>query len=708
MYNKSMVQLMDSKKLHKLVKTARGTDPDKVIQALVDIHKVYQESPESAGELPAFMVKYLRNDSERVREAASLIILNESETNPRLLLRQFRALLQTLKWDFNQMKSGELDRFTPVTNIVMAMGNLVDHYPELGGRLVSCIARVLTYPLFRPQNLNTERNLLYMSAINVIGKIGNSNPIYVDSSVPHIYKCLVDSFRFDFWKKDASERKNNMRMHASNALMMIGSADPIRVVPWIIPALNEENWELVEEVRRLLLGFSENLRTFLPALMCSLGTGKQAEREKVTEFIIEQGQANPRYVIPLLGLALSDKRANVRCHSAYALGSLLPGHAEFIPSITPLLVNGLVKETDNEAKRPMADTLTVISFMNLGVFKNLIPQIIHCMKDDYHLVRWRMAQIIKNIGIFKRRYVVDAIPNLITGLDDFYIPVQQKSEEALNALRVDKFDYLRAIRNIASGTKALEHAREEGKVTTEAQNALVESIKAARDYGFRRSVELSSVALDLMEAAGVQVSRYVSSLYPGTSAPSSDIPAKPIGYREIGSLPIPPPPDDAFSLPLTPGGADAPPFIPPAKEVELAGAASLGIDEVFLMTTYGILIDHYAVSKKSKVDEEVLASMLVAVKSFITDSFDLPDTMAGGKMNLNNIDFGDFSVIISTGKLLTIVAITTSGNKDSIYDHLMHGIEKLEIRYQVMLKTWNGDMEALGDLPEYMKELVLK
>ena len=693
--------------MNKLIKNARGSDPDKVIQALVDIHEVYQESPEAAGELPAFMVKYLRNDSESVREAASLIVLHESETNPRPLLRQFRALIQTLKWDFNQMKSGELSRYTPVTNIVMATGNLVDQYPELGGRLISCISRVLSYPLFRPQNLSVERNLLYMTAINVIGKIGNRNPVYTETSVPIIYKCLVDSFRFDFWKKDAVERKNNMRMHASNALMMIGSADPIRVVPWIMPALNEDNKELVEAARGLLLGFSGNPRTFLPALMCSLGTGKQAEREKVTEFIIEQGQGNPRYVIPLLGLALSDKRANVRNHSAFALGSLLPGHSEFIPSVTPMLVNGLVKETDNEAKRPMADTLTVISFMNLGVFKNLIPQIIHCMVDDYHLVRWRMAQIIKNIGIFKRNYVVDAIPNLIAGLDDFYIPVQQKSEEALKALRVDKFEYLRAIRNITSGTKALEQARKTGKLSTEAQNALVESIKAARNYGFRRSVELSSKALELMEAAGIQVSRYVPSIYPGTGAASSDIPAKPIGYREMGSLPIPPPPEDGFSLPLSPGDEGAPPFIPPAKEVELAGAGTLGIDEIFLMTTYGILIDHYAISKKSKVDEEVLAGMLVAVKSFINDSFDLPD-IAGGKMNLNNIDFGDFSVIISTGKYLTMVAITTSGNKDAIYSHLTGGVEKIETRYHAMLKTWSGDMEDLGDLSDYMKELVLK
>jgi len=703
-----MVQVMNSRKLKKLIKTARGSDPDKVIRALTGIHEIYKESPEEAEELPAFLVKYLRNKSEKVRETASLIILHESKTNPKPLLRQFKALLDTLKWDFNQMKSGELSRYSHVINTVKATGILADHYPKLGGRLASCVARVLTYPVFRPQNIGKERNLLYMAAIDVIGKIGMRNPQDAETLVPHIYKCLVDSFRFDFWKKDARLRNNNMRRHASNALIMIGSSDPVSVVPWIIPALNEDNRQLVKEVRGLLLGFSQNLSTFLPALMRSLRTGKQAEREKVTEFIIEQAQGNPNYVIPLLGQALSDGKATVRCHSAYAIGSLLPGHSEFIPSITPLLVNCLVNETDNEAKKPLADTLTVISFKNLVVFKDLIPQIIHCMKDEYHLVRWRMVQIIKNIGVFNRHYVIDAIPTLIAGLDDFHKPVQQKSEEALRALNVDKFDYLRAMRNIEAGTKSMERARQMGKLSKEAREALVESIKAARDYRFRDSEELSSKALHQMETANVQVSRYVASISPGISSASYDIPVKPAGYGEIGSLPIPPPPEDEISVPLPSGGPDAPPFVPPAKEVEMAGAETLGIDELFLMTTYGILIEHYAVAKKSKVDEEILASMLVAVKSFITDSFNLPETMSGGKMNLNNIDFGDFSVIISTGKYLTMVAITSTGNKDDIYTHLMGGIEKIEMKYQVMLKTWGGDMEGLGDLPEFMNEVVLK
>lgn len=77
-------------------------------------------------------------------------------------------------------------------------------------------------------------------------------------------------------------------------------------------------------------------------------------------------------------------------------------------------------------------------------------------------------------------------------------------------------------------------------------------------------------------------------------------------------------------------------------------------------------------------------------------------------MNLNNIDFGDFSVILSTGKYLTMVAIITSGNKDAIYSHITRGVERIEERYRSTLDGWDGDMEALSDLAEYMKEVVLK
>ena len=507
-----------------------------------------------------------------------------------------------------------------------------------------------------------------------------------------------------------------MRLHATNALKRIGHVDPARVVPRVVPALNEKNKRAVSAGKEILRFFSKDIKRLLPALIKSMNSDKIDERERVTEFMVELGNSHPDRVMPILIRAVTDSRKNVRIHTLSALGSLVPHHSKYASELMPTLVKSLMTEKDNEIKHSIADTMAIISFVNINIFKKYMPHIVKFMNDDYYHVRWRMYQIIKNIGIFKPQFVVDAIPHLITGLNDPYGHVQDKAKEALDALKVNKLEYLQAIKYIASGTRALEKSKRAGINSLDGQNALMEAIKAAKGYRFLESISLSTAALDMMEASGVPLSRYdaasryVSGPYLGVSDQSADIPSQPFGYGEIDALPIPPPPEESIPLPPPALETPQPPAgIMPAKEMAISESRQgLGIDEIFLMTTYGILIEHYVASRKSKVDEEILAGMLVAVKSFITDSFDLPDAVGGGKMHLNNIDFGDFSVILSSGKFLTMVAITTMGNKDGIFKHLTHGVAKIEEKYQGLLKTWDGDMEALEDLPEYMKEVVLE
>jgi len=479
----------------------------------------------------------------------------------------------------------------------------------------------------------------------------------------------------------------------------------------LISGLGEDDAEVANACKEILVSFTTNIKTLFTILISSLNSDKLSEREKVTEFIVELGRENPKYVIPLLGLALSDDRRYVRGYSASALGSLLPDNTEFIISTAPILIKSLLAETDNEVKQPMANTLTAISFRNIGVFKDHVPSIVRCMEDDFHYTRWRMAQIIKNIGLFRPGYVVDAIPYLIDGLDDFHIPVQEKCKEALAALNVDKYEYLQMIRMIDRGTRALEGARDNGMRLSEAESSLKEAIEAARKYRFKESIDLSTRALDMMEAESDGTMDDLTGGPLGEIPPPPDVHADPASYGEMGELLAPPPPPGKEAAPFAVRSPDAaqPPFAgPPPGEIESSTAVGMGIDEIFLMTTYGILIDHYIAARKSKVDEEILGSMLVAVKSFITDSFDLPDAVGGGKMNLNNIDFGDFSVILSTGKYLTMVAIMTSGNKDAIYSHITRGVDRIEERFRSALDGWDGDMVALAGLAEYMKEVVLK
>ena len=696
---------MSLKTLNKLVKNTTSSNPKKKVQALEGLEELCRENPQYLKNIMNRMVPLLEDNNERVKLIASVLLYRQSTDDAKSMTKQFRQFLKVLESGFDNRNQSSVKSWKPYTNIILTLGNIIAEYPKLGGKIAPVITSVLRYPLYRPQNPTKDHAFLYVASIKALGNIGRKEPEFVEESIPYIYKSLVDSYRFDFWNKSAADRDSNMRLHAANALKKVGRIDPSLVIPKIIPVLSESDKSVVSVGKEILLSFSRDTKGIIPALVKSLNTEKQEDRERVTEFIVELGNKDPDQVIPILTRALSDSRRYVRIQAFSAVGSLLPKHPKYIPSIIPVLIKNLIKESDNEIKQSISDTLTIMSFLNINIFQKIMPYIIKSLNDEYYHVRWRMCQIIKNVGIFKPQFVVDSIPHLITGLNDPYTHVQAKAKEALDALKVDKLEYLQAIKCIASGTKALEKAKKSKINCNEGQNALMSAIKAAKEYRFRESISLSTTALDFMEAAGVPMSRY--------DAGSRYVAGPYLGQRDHGfgpdGLPIPPPPDEVISLHS--GVVAQSPFgggILEAKQVELAESkGGAGIDEIFLMTTYGILLDHYVASKKSKVDEEILAGMLVAVKSFITDSFDLPDAVGGGKMALNNIDFGDFSVVISTGKYLTMVAITTSGNRDAIYKHITSGIGKIENKYNDMLKTWDGDIDELGDLSDYMKEVIL-
>ncbi|MDP6157139.1 MAG: HEAT repeat domain-containing protein [Candidatus Thermoplasmatota archaeon] len=695
---------MSLKTLNKLVKNSTSSNPKKKVQALEGLEELCRENPQYLKNIMNRMVPLLEDNNERVKLIASVLLYRQSSDDAKGMTKQFRQFLKVLESAFDSKNQSSVRNWKPYTNIILTLGNIIAEYPKLGGKIAPVITSVLRYPLYRPQNPTKDHAFLYVASIKALGNIGRKEPGYVEESIPYIYKSLVDSYRFDFWNKSTADRDSNMRLHAANALKKVGRIDPSLVIPKIIPVLSENDKNVVNVGKDILLSFSKETKGIIPALVKSLNTEKQEDRERVTEFIVELGNKDPDQVMPILTRALSDSRRFVRIQAFSAVGSLLPKHTKYIPSIIPVLIKNLVKESDNEIKQSISDTLTIMSFLNINIFQKIMPYIIKALSDDYYHVRWRMCQIIKNVGIFKPQFVVDSIPHLITGLNDPYTHVQAKAKEALDALKVDKLEYIQAIKCIASGTKSLEKAKKGNISCMEGQNALMSAIKAAKEYRFRESISLSTTALDFMEAAGVPLSRY--------DAGSRYVAGQYLGQRDLGfgpdGLPIPPPPDEA--IPLPPSAAQSP-FgggILEAKQVELAESkGGAGIDEIFLMTTYGILLDHYVASKKSKVDEEILAGMLVAVKSFITDSFDLPDAVGGGKMALNNIDFGDFSVVISTGRYLTMVAITTSGNRDAIYKHITSGIEKIENKFNAKLKTWDGDIDDLEGLPDYMKKVIL-
>jgi hypothetical protein len=124
------------------------------------------------------------------------------------------------------------------------------------------------------------------------------------------------------------------------------------------------------------------------------------------------------------------------------------------------------------------------------------------------------------------------------------------------------------------------------------------------------------------------------------------------------------------------------------------------VDEVFLMTTTGMLLKHYTRRLRPDQDTDILAGMLTAVQNFIRDSFD----EAGGK--LNEIRFENYDILISHGKNVVLAAIISTKKPEKLRNQLRNATDDLEKQFGERISHWTGDKKDLGDVDPLMKKFL--
>jgi len=148
--------------------------------------------------------------------------------------------------------------------------------------------------------------------------------------------------------------------------------------------------------------------------------------------------------------------------------------------------------------------------------------------------------------------------------------------------------------------------------------------------------------------------------------------------------------------------------LPPARYLDVKEEQQkVPIDELFLMTPDGLLIQHYSLRRESGLNEDVLASMLSAVKSFISDSLSMLDKGANtGKRDVNRIDFGEYSVMMASGSSLALVAISAHEKKEIVLEQIKKGVDVLEGKFGHIMANWDGDMTKVEGVKPYIESLV--
>jgi hypothetical protein len=126
-----------------------------------------------------------------------------------------------------------------------------------------------------------------------------------------------------------------------------------------------------------------------------------------------------------------------------------------------------------------------------------------------------------------------------------------------------------------------------------------------------------------------------------------------------------------------------------AEEVE-----DFAIDEVFLIYQDGRLIAHVA-PKESGMDDQIFGSMLIAVQSFVKDSFQSEE-------GLTSFAFGSRKIILEKGNFLFLV-VALSGTEPKIMKGQLHElVNKIEGLYAGIVENWDGNVDGLKDIQYYL------
>jgi hypothetical protein len=131
----------------------------------------------------------------------------------------------------------------------------------------------------------------------------------------------------------------------------------------------------------------------------------------------------------------------------------------------------------------------------------------------------------------------------------------------------------------------------------------------------------------------------------------------------------------------------------------LSRIARYSVEELFLITKSGMLIVHTGVHKEDdEKDKDIVASMFVAVQSFIKDAFAEDD----GEV-LKRMDYGEKTVLINMGNSVLLTAFITGQESKLYLNNMKEFVDHLEERYQGAIEMWDGNYENLPDIDELLE-----
>ena len=135
------------------------------------------------------------------------------------------------------------------------------------------------------------------------------------------------------------------------------------------------------------------------------------------------------------------------------------------------------------------------------------------------------------------------------------------------------------------------------------------------------------------------------------------------------------------------------------------------VEEVFFIFEGGTLITHLTRHRQANVDDEIFSGMFTAVQDFIHDSFVMNDDNLGirstdNTWNLDELKLGDKKILIEHS-INSYLAVIFSGKSSKRLRKVVNRLlEKIEQKYGIVLKKWNGNLDELYGTREILQVLM--
>lgn len=138
----------------------------------------------------------------------------------------------------------------------------------------------------------------------------------------------------------------------------------------------------------------------------------------------------------------------------------------------------------------------------------------------------------------------------------------------------------------------------------------------------------------------------------------------------------------------------------PERKKKVSGFA---IEDVFVITTTGLLITHITRRLKPGVDDDILTGMLTVIKDFVKDSF---KTHEEGE--LDEIQYGRLRVLIEYGPRCYLALVTAGMEPASLRKEMKSSLKLTHRKYGETLRDWDGDLSKIVGIKKIVESLVSK